>query len=437
MKNMDLFGKTFECACGKTHSIVPREVVYADDALAQLPAVCARVTDGRDVAMLMDVRTRAAAGAAAEEVLAGAGWRVNVLLVEDPAPGASPICDDHTMDALAPRLGSPDLVLPVGGGVMNDLGKWIAMDHQLPYAAVGTAASMNGYASSNIAPTVRGVKRLVYGRAPQAIVAAPAVLLDAPYELTASGLGDVLAKSVSSADWRLNHLLFGDYYCPRSVGLIAEIETLYLDRPEDVRDGKPEAMEALFAALLLTGVAMTMAETSSPASGGEHLIGHSLDMMSSLDGVAHDLHGRQVGIGTVLASELYRRVLAVESPQFLDPIEAVDRNFWGPLADVVEAEYVEKIPRLHQAVAKLSTGGAWDDIRAELSAMVRTPESIRDCLVRADAAHRAEDIGCSRERLTCALLHGREMRPRFTVLDLAALLGILPAAAAEIVETWA
>ncbi|MHC4716053.1 MAG: iron-containing alcohol dehydrogenase, partial [Planctomycetota bacterium] len=271
---MDLFGKTFECGCGRTHGIVPREVVYADDALGQLPAVCARVTPGRSAVMLMDVRTRAAAGAAAAEAMSGAGWRVNALLVEDPAPGGSPVCDDHTMEALAPQLGEPDLVVPVGSGVMNDLGKWIAMDRDLPYVAVATAASMNGYASSNIAPTVRGVKRLVYGRAPQAIVAAPAVLLDAPYELTASGLGDVLAKSVSSADWRLNHLLFGDYYCPRSVGLIAEIEPLYLDRPEDVRDGEPEAMEALFASLLLTGVAMTMAETSSPASGGEHLIGH-------------------------------------------------------------------------------------------------------------------------------------------------------------------
>jgi len=295
MKNMDLFGKTFECTCGRTHTIEPREVVYADDALAQLPAVCARATDGRNVAMLMDVRTRAAAGAAAAEALAGAGWDVNVLLVEDPPGGGSPICDDHTMEALAPRLGAPRLVVPVGGGVMNDLGKWIAMDHDLPYVAVATAASMNGYASSNIAPTVEGVKRLVYGRAPRAIVACPSVLADAPHELTASGLGDVLAKSVSSTDWRLNHLLFGDYYCDRSVALIAQIEPLYFDRPEDVRDGKPAAMEALFDALLLTGVAMTMAETSSPASGGEHLIGR-------------DRHGPGVGTLPPCAGDRVARV---------------------------------------------------------------------------------------------------------------------------------
>ena len=59
--------------------------------------------------------------------------------------------------------------------------------------------------------------------------------------MTASGLGDLLAKSVSSTDWRLNHLLFGDYYCARSVGLIDEIEPLYLNNPRGVKGGEPGA----------------------------------------------------------------------------------------------------------------------------------------------------------------------------------------------------
>ncbi|KKM75905.1 hypothetical protein LCGC14_1385510 [marine sediment metagenome] len=436
MENMDLFGKTFDCVCGRSHSIVPREVVYGDDAMAQLPAVCARATEGRSVVMLMDVRTRAAAGGEAARILSDAGWQVTELLVPDPGPGRSPICDDHTMDALAPDIGRPDLILPVGSGVVSDLGKWAAMDRSLPYLTVATAASMNGYASSNIAPTVRGVKRLVYGRAPVAVLASPAVLADAPREMTASGLGDVLAKSVSSTDWRLNHVLFEDYYCPRSVGLIEQIEPMYMDRPEELRAGEGGAMEALFSALLLTGVAMTMAETSAPSSGAEHLIGHSLDMMSSVDGAEHDLHGRQVGVGTILASELYRRVLATESPQFAAPVEQVDRAFWDQLADVVEEEYTQKVPRLHQAAETLSSCGVWDELRAELAPMVRSPEQVRDCLARAGAAYRAEDIKCTPERLLAALLHAHEMRPRFTVLDLARLMGILPTAAEEIVDAW-
>jgi len=254
--------------------------------------------------------------------------------------------------------------------------------------------------------------------------------------MTAAGLGDVLAKTTSSADWRLNHRLFGDYYCERSVGLIAEIEPLYVDRPEALKARDAGALAALFDALLLTGVAMTLAESSAPASGGEHLLSHSLDMMSLLDGRPHDLHGRQVGVGTVLAAELYRRVLAIESPELRDAPGGIDRAFWGRLADVVAAQYAEKAPRLRQAKERLARGGAWDELRAELSPMLRPPEAIRDCLAAAGAACRAEDIACGPERLRAAFVHAHEMRPRFTVLDLARIAGVMPGAAGEIVEEW-
>ena len=52
---------------------------------------------------------------------------------------------------------------------------------------------------------------------------------------------------------------------------------------------------------------MTMAETSSPASGGEHQVSHALNMMSFIDSGAHDLDGRQVDVGTLIIGELYRR----------------------------------------------------------------------------------------------------------------------------------
>ncbi len=436
MHQSDLYGRTFDCTCGKTHAILPQEVIYCGDAVARLIESCADVADGRRVAILMDTRTRKAAGANVADGFAQAGWQVNELLVEDPAPGVSPVCDDKTRAALEHRLGEVDLICPVGGGVLNDMGKWIAMDHRLPYVCFATAASMNGYASANIAPTIEGVKRLVYGRPPVVVASRPAVLIDAPYELTAAGLGDVLAKSVSSVDWYCAHLLFDEYFCSRCVELIAEIEPLYLDRPDAIRSRKPAAMEALFSALLLTGVAMTMADTSFPASGGEHLISHALDMMSSVDGEPHDLHGRQVGIGTIIASELYRRILATDSPALAPSAEVIDPAFWGPIAPEVEDQYGQKVPLLWQAEDKLAEAGEWDRLREALAPMVRPPEQTRDCLAAAGAAYRAEDIGAEPARILAALTHAHEIRSRFTVLDLARLAGVLPAAAEEIIDQW-
>ncbi|HAU37510.1 MAG TPA: hypothetical protein DCX07_07295, partial [Phycisphaerales bacterium] len=312
----------------------------------------------------------------------------------------------------------------------------LAHDAGIPCVSFATAASMNGYASANVAPTLAGVKSLLRARPPHAVLASPEILCAAPRELTTAGLGDVLAKCTSSADWRMNHLLFGDYYCARSVGLIVEIEPLYLEHPEAVAAGDARAVGALFDALLRTGVAMTMAESSAPASGGEHLISHTLDMLAVAAGGEHDLHGRQVGVGTILMCELYRRVLAVESPKFRAPPATIDARFWGKLAGAVAPCYAEKRPRLAVAAGALAKAGAWDRLRAELAPMLRPPEQVRDCLARAGGATTASDIGCDKRALAEILRRAREVRARFTILDLADLLGILDAAAGEIVQQW-
>ena len=435
-KRHTIFGRTFACECGRTHRVQPDEVIYADDALARLPGVCRAVAEEQSCAVLMDVRTREVAGAEAAQALAADGWQVTEVVVEDPAEEHDPVCDDTTKATLAPQAAGAALIVAIGSGVISDLGKWLAFEAGAGFVTFATAASMNGYASANVAPTIEAVKTLIRARPPAAVLSSPSVLAAAPYEMTAAGLGDVLAKSTSSADWLLNHRLFGDYYCQRSVGLIAEIEPTYLEHPADLKARKGAAIAALFDALLLTGVAMTLAETSAPASGGEHLISHSLDMMSSLDGRPHDLHGRQVGVGTVLAAELYRRVLAIESPELHDAPAGIDRAFWGSLADAVAAKYAEKAERLRAAKQKLARGSTWDSLRQELSDMLRSPQQIGGCLAAGGAACRAEDIGCDRDRLLQAVLHAHEIRPRFTVLDLARLLGLMPGAAGEIIERW-
>jgi glycerol-1-phosphate dehydrogenase [NAD(P)+] len=447
-----LFGKTFACECGRTHRIEPREVVFEPGVLEKVPGLCARAVPvpgsdrepvpdldrgkGRRAAVVMDVRTREVAGAELARRLSSEGWAVSELLVPDRTNGQVPECDDVTKEKLAAVLGPADLLVAVGSGVVTDLTRWLAEERKRPFVSFATAASMNGYASSNAAPTIAGVKRLKWAHPPVALAADPEIIAAAPWRMTASGLGDVLAKSVSATDWRLNQLLFGDYYCPRSVNLIAEIEPLYLEHPDELKARSLRAMDALFRALLLTGAAMTMAGTSSPASGGEHLISHALDMLSLRDESEHDLHGRQVGVGTVLASELYRRVLAVESPRVAAAPASADERFWGKLAGEMKQECAAKAERLRQAAKRLGRGHEWDRIRADLAPLTRTPETIQGCLLRAGAAARAADIRISKGQLLDVLLHAHEIRSRFTILDLARLVGVMPQAAEEIVERW-
>jgi len=425
---------TFDCECGRSHKVPIRSIVYAEDAIERLDEVLGSLASGRRIVLVADKRTRAIVGERAKEALEQTGWSVHEIIVPDSSHGG-PVCDDVTHASLNDLMPPADIALAVGTGVVNDLTKWSAFDKDIPYAVFATAATMNGFTAANVAPTIKGVKTLIRARAPLAVFAIPSIIVEAPFELTASGLGDTIAKPVSTADWKFNNLFCGESFCRYCSEIINSLEPYYLDRPEDISNRKPAAIEALFNALLYSGIAMTVIGTSAPASGGEHLFSHTLDMMSSIDGVLHDLHGRQVGLGTIFASALYERILKIETPVCHPYPGDIDETFWGPLAGNVRKEYEQKIPMLRTICEKLVDNETWDAFLSAARKQVRSPAQIKNCLKTAGAAHTFAGIGCSRERVLAATLHMHEIRKRPTIIDLAWILGIMPGAAGEIIDS--
>ncbi len=434
LKREELLGRTFACSCGQIHTVDTRILRYAEDAVAHLPSDLASCVSGRRVAVLADTRTWAIAGRQATESLRQQGWSCQEFIVPDRA-GKSPICDDVTFADLNARFPEVDAALAVGCGVVTDLTKWLAFEHGVPFAVLATAPTMNGFTSANVAPAIDGVKTLLVARAPVAVFAAPSIMAAAPFELAAAGLGDAIAKPVSTADWVMNHLFNAEPFCRPCSELINSLEAYYFEFPEHLRERRPQAIEALVNALLYSGIAMTMIGTSAPASGGEHLLSHTLDMMSALDGQEHDLHGRQVGVGTIVAAVLYEKVLHVERPEPV-PLPDMDGAFWGSRADHVGRQYEQKIPVVEAMREKMQQGGLWREFVNRGRPLVRPPTQIKDCLRRAGAAHTCADIGCSPDRVRRAMLHMHEIRKRPTVVDLAWMLGILPGAVDDIIERW-
>jgi glycerol-1-phosphate dehydrogenase [NAD(P)+] len=438
----ELLGTSFDCGCGRTHRVPVRELVYARDAVDALPEIVRRGLDGqrpRQTTIVADVRTWKVCGSRVQEILRKAGVEGTRIIVPDRGD-RGPVCDDVTCRALVEQLLSvrPDLVVAAGSGVVNDLCKWASFELKVPYVVVATAASMNGYSSANVAPTIAGVKMLIEARPPLAVVAEPGIIEQAPREMTTAGFGDTIAKHQSNGDWVVNHLLLDEYHCRFCAGIVGGIEPLYLDHPEDIREHKPEAIRGLFEALFWTGMAMTLVGTSAPASGGEHLLSHTLDMMAEVRGERHDLHGRQVGVGTLLSAALFERVLAMENPSAGDLPPAVEDSFWivPSVATAVREQYEAKRSRWTLVRERIGQPGVWDQLRARVSAEVKSPQIIRDWLTQAGGATSFADIGCSRERLRAAILHMHEIRKRFTIIDLAWLLGIMPAAADDIIDEW-
>ena len=214
---MDLFdelGSEVARELGSQRKLVPARLILAGDAAERLAAAVAEVVPRGRVGVLFDTRTRKVAGERCLAALARANLEPSAHLVADRGD-RDPICDDATERRLLSELPELEFLLGVGSGTVSDLTKWVAFERGVPAAIFGTAASMNGYAAANVAPSIDGVKSLFSARAHRFVAADPAVLAAAPLRLTCAGLGDIIAKSVSTADWKMNELLFGERFALR------------------------------------------------------------------------------------------------------------------------------------------------------------------------------------------------------------------------------
>jgi len=440
MQKNNLLGTSFDCQCGRHHVVPTKHLFYGENAFDFLLETARSITDDPHYLIIADSRTFEVAGRSVETKLSSSTTRVSHFVVPDQE-GESPAADDTTRDLILDQAPAADLYIAVGSGVINDLVKWVAYLKKKPYITVATAASMNGYASANVAATVDNLKVLFHADACLAVFATPEIIINAPYELTTSGLGDVLAKPVSSADWKLNQFLFNDYHCQFSVDLLKELEPVYLENPKKIKKKEPAAFKALFNALFLSSIAMTITGTSSPASGGEHMISHTLDMTANRDGRKHDYHGRQVGVSSILMAALYEKIMGIDKPVFKDVPRTVNSDFWGSLSPVVEKEYDKKIPKFERVANYLSNPENWNRLKNLIKPDLVPAAKLKNCLMQAGGAHRYMDIrdnetALARDKFLSVVTNANQMRERFTILDLAVLLGVIPGEIEQLVDEW-
>ena len=189
-------------------------------------------------------------------------------------------------------------VIGMGGGKAMDVAKYIAFLGRLPYYAVPTSLSNDGFCSSQSSLTIRGKRRSLPAAQPFGVVIDTAVCRDAPKILTLSGIGDLVAKFTAICDWKLSFHATGEPVDDFSAILSDGSVHAYLSHPALDLEG----IRLLATALMLNGIAMEISGSSRPASGSEHLISHALDALSKRP----RLHGLQVGVASYLVSILQK-----------------------------------------------------------------------------------------------------------------------------------
>ncbi|HWR05137.1 MAG TPA: iron-containing alcohol dehydrogenase family protein [Humidesulfovibrio sp.] len=187
-------------------------------------------------------------------------------------------------------------IVGLGGGKALDMAKYLAFLARLPYFAVPTSLSNDGFCSPQASLTIGGKRRSLAAALPQGIVVDVDVCLAAPRLLWLSGVGDLVSKLSAVFDWKLAFHRRGELVDDLAALLSDATVHQFLARPGFDAQG----MAMLGTALMLNGIAMEICGSSRPASGSEHLVSHALDAHSARP----RLHGLQVGVATYLMCRL-------------------------------------------------------------------------------------------------------------------------------------
>ena len=418
------------CTCGKPHP--PADVRHCSGPMAlQALAEDARRVN-KSILLVDDENTHAAAGSRVEELFRDLDVPHQVLTFSGRITAT-----EERVDEVIDQSRAHDIIVSVGAGTINDLGKFAATKQGLPFWTVPTAPSMNGYTSAIAAIKMAGVKRTIPAKPPEFIYNDPEIICSAPLDLRQAGYCDVMAKSVSDIDWQIESLLFSGSYCSLPASIVVQGESGFRDVPEKIREGETDAILALQNGLLASGISMLLAGSSAPASGGEHLFSHFLDMREPITGRTPKLHGLQVAGGIVLSAACYEKLAALDRAD-LKPMgeTAYDKDFktirptWGDTATEVEKRFDLKRPQLLQLDQLIPAN--WDKIQ-RLCAQVRGPKYYLDLFRRTGFPMTLDSLDLTKDEFLLAAISARTIRERLTVLDLAAQLGVLEQTAHEVV----
>ena len=342
--------KGFECECGVHHAVSIKYLKTGRGVVSCVPEMVSAL-GAKKPFVLCDKNTYEAAGKKVEEVLKAAGMPYTLYIL--PKDNLTP--DEWAVGNVIMHLDmSCDLILGVGSGVINDTCKEVAFKTGRVNAIVGTAPSMDGFASATSSMERDHVKVSLNNQCPQGILLDADIMAQAPMRMLWAGFGDMVAKYVAVCEWRITNLITGEYYCESIADLMRSAVKKIVDNVEKLTQRDPEAVLAVAEGLVIAGLGMAFAGCSRPASGIEPYFSHMWDMMALERGLPYDLHGIQVGVGTVMSMRLYEFVKQQkpDRERMLAHAAAFDRDAWEAQVRRVFGKTADEIIRIEDKVKK-------------------------------------------------------------------------------------
>ncbi|MEA5012439.1 MAG: sn-glycerol-1-phosphate dehydrogenase [Angelakisella sp.] len=437
----DYINKEFDCDCGRIHKTTLKNVAIYPDAISELLEIMQQNHCSKPF-IICDRNTELAAAKKVQSILTE---KAHVALHKIDRDEVVP--DEYTLGELLMACpADTDLIIAVGSGTINDLSKYLSYRLRLPYIIVATAPSMDGFASAGAALVTNRLKTTYDAHMPLAIIGDVNILAAAPMELIIAGISDILGKYSCLMDWQLAHIVNNEYYCSTIVRMVRHSINEVEKNSQGVLNREPSAVASVMEALVLTGIAMSFSGNSRPASGSEHHISHFWEMQFLFQGRKAIPHGIKVGIGTVIASYLYHN-LANETPDFKEAqykAQKFDVEKWENDVTAAFSFAAPEVIALEKRCKKNDVALClkrqviieqyWNEITASIHELVPTPEKMIEMLHHLGAPAMPTQIDVSIKNTIDAIIMAKEVRDRYTVLQLLWDLGMLGRFAADTVD---
>lgn len=352
--------------------------------------------------------------------------------------------DEETVERAEAEVGYDRLLVSVGAGTLTDIAKVTAQRTGSRHVAVQTACSINGFVADRSVLVISGAKRTVVSRWPDQLIADSDILTAAPAGLNLAGVGDLSTVPNAVAEWQLAAALgHGPAYDAAVVEPVLAAMPALPSLAQAAHDAEPAGLADLARLLVGSGLSMGIVGSTAPASGSEHAVSHLLEMALSQQQAPAAPHGMQVTVATRLALRVWQlvdRTIRSSQAHIRVPEESTSRDAGGLAFGELGAKTVEECWAgysakrtwllTHQSdVEALVTD--WDAFTRTVA--LPTPEQFDEVSHASGLPTRADDLGPGYDDrlLFWALRNSHLLRERFSIVDLADLLGVWSDEAAQ------
>lgn len=432
MKTNDFIGKKLICECGHEHYMDVDKIIIENGAINKTADIVNEYKSKHPL-IIADSHTYEIAGKTVEKLLSqnNIEYKTVIYNIEhDLVP------DEQAMGKLILAVdNSTDFLIAVGSGVLNDLTKYISHRTGISSMIVATAPSMDGFVSDTSALTIDNLKTSVSCSLPKVVLGDIDILKAAPERMILAGLGDMIGKCSALIDWQLSQIINNEYYCEATAKISADAIQKCIDNIDGVKTRSDAAIGNIMDGLIRTGIAMSYVNNSRPASGSEHHLSHYWEMMFLFQGKEALLHGTKVGLTSILAAKIYETFVhekvdfdaAIENAKKFDAAawEATIKKLYGKAAaGILKNAANDNRNSIENRIKRIEKIRDNFDKIIALAKTAKTTAFVEDIMKRAGAPLRPQDVGIDEEIVHNSMLIAKEVRQRYTILNMLSDLGL-------------